>query len=75
MPRCIAQKDNGTQCKCNAIKGSSFCGTHSNWKNVFNTNIQNEHEIPKHMFKPRMSSHSPNFSTIGVDDVQYMKIW
>lgn len=34
MPRCIAKKDNGTQCKCNAVIGSSFCGTHQSWGNV-----------------------------------------
>lgn len=35
MPRCIALKTNGTQCKCNALIGSSFCGTHQDWTAVF----------------------------------------
>lgn len=35
MPRCVALKTNGTQCKCNAITGSVFCGTHQDWTAVF----------------------------------------
>ncbi len=35
MPRCVALKLNGTQCKCNALIGSSFCGTHQDWTAVF----------------------------------------
>jgi hypothetical protein len=35
MPRCIALKANGTQCKCNALIGSTFCGTHQDWTDVF----------------------------------------
>lgn len=36
MPRCIAQKANGTQCKCSSLIGSDFCGTHQNWPTVVN---------------------------------------
>jgi hypothetical protein len=35
MPRCIAQKDNGTQCKRNAKQGSCMCGTHQTWTAVY----------------------------------------
>lgn len=35
MPRCVALKTNGTQCKCNALIGSNFCGTHQDWTAVF----------------------------------------
>jgi hypothetical protein len=35
MPRCVALKTNGTQCKCNALIGSTFCGTHQDWTAVF----------------------------------------
>jgi hypothetical protein len=35
MPRCIAQKDNGTQCKRNAKQGSCMCGTHQTWSAIY----------------------------------------
>lgn len=57
MPRCIAKKNNGTQCKCNAVIGSLFCGTHQNWMEVITidnstsiegewTNMYQPHYIP-----------------------------
>lgn len=35
MPRCIAQKENGTQCKRNAKQGSCMCGTHQTWTAIY----------------------------------------
>jgi hypothetical protein len=32
--RCIAKKNNGTQCKCVAMIGFNVCGTHRSWDNL-----------------------------------------
>lgn len=30
--RCVAMKNNGTQCKCVAMIGFKVCGTHRSWE-------------------------------------------
>lgn len=30
--RCVAMKNNGTQCKCVAMIGFNVCGTHRSWE-------------------------------------------
>lgn len=36
--RCVAIKNNGTQCKCVAMLGSKVCGTHRNWECFVSSN-------------------------------------
>ncbi len=72
MPRCIAKKDNGTQCKCNAVIGSSFCGTHQTWGNVMNfeTSPFVEDEWTS-CYQPTYVD-TPMVNYIGVDDLVNM---
>jgi hypothetical protein len=69
MPRCVAKKDNGTQCKCNAVRGSSFCGTHQAWDNImtFGTSNYEEDEWTS-TYQPRYVA-SSQVGQIGVDDL------
>ena len=39
--RCVAQKNNGTQCKCVAMNGYKVCGTHKNWDAFIGSNSNN----------------------------------
>ena len=69
MPRCIAKKDNGTQCKCNAVIGSSFCGTHQNWGNVMSFGQSSFVEDEwTNSYNPRYVA-SPSVGRVGVDDL------
>jgi hypothetical protein len=69
MPRCIAKKDNGTQCKCNAVIGSSFCGTHQNWGEImtFGTPSFVEDEWTT-SYQPKYVD-DPSVGCVGVDDL------
>jgi len=39
--RCVAVKNNGTQCKCVAMLGFKVCGTHRNWEAFVSNNKVN----------------------------------
>lgn len=73
MPRCVALKDNGTRCKCNAITGSEFCGTHQDWTAVFQvskSSFKYEEEFIAEVtdiapYKPAIRSISCVFNLIG----------
>jgi len=50
--RCIAKKNNGTQCKCVAMIGSNVCGTHRNWECfMINDKPKFTYEEPKYIPK------------------------
>lgn len=74
MPRCIAKKDNGTQCKCNARKGSSFCGTHADWTDVYDSGDYHQNTVSMNTHYCVMSDECPNFQCITVDDVPYQRM-
>jgi hypothetical protein len=71
--RCVAMKNNGTQCKCVAMLGSKVCGTHRNWENFISSNKPKfvcEEEpkyIPKNVLSPIVKKGNINeiFSIIG----------
>lgn len=69
MPRCIAKKDNGTQCKCNAVIGSSFCGTHQTWTNVMSFETSNYMEAEwTSTYQPKYVA-SSHVGQVYVDDL------
>lgn len=71
--RCIAMKNNGTQCKCVAMLGSKVCGTHRNWECFMTSNTSKfiyEEEakyVPKNVNSPTVKKANIGdiFSIIG----------
>lgn len=71
--RCVAMKNNGTQCKCVAMLGSKVCGTHRNWENFMGSDKPKffyEEEpkyVPKNVSSPVVKKGNINeiFSIIG----------
>lgn len=54
--RCIAMKNNGTQCKCVAMIGSKVCGTHKSWESfVSSEKSKYTYEEPKYVPKNVLS--------------------
>jgi hypothetical protein len=51
--RCIAMKNNGTQCKCVAMIGSKVCGTHKNWESFTLPNKPKFHYVEEPKYVPK----------------------
>lgn len=56
--RCVAKKNNGTQCKCIAMIGFNVCGTHKNWESFMTSNkpkctyVEEPKYVPKNVLSP-----------------------
>lgn len=70
MPRCVALKANETRCKCNAVKGSTFCGTHQGWSNVYVPNFNVMSYDDNFGFNMNnVDVETPKITTIDISDI------
>jgi hypothetical protein len=69
MVRCVAKKNNGTQCKCNAVCGSQFCGTHQEWSDVMSYNFSGFVEDEWTTSNTRSNVATPKVKVKHIDDL------